>query len=103
MEYGQITVYIGLFIFGVAYAAFVHWMRSNEVAEGITSLQVIFGVAITIFGCWIIEVITGDITALQMFFAFACSGAPMTIESIGDYLLRRKNGKKLIWDKLEDD
>ena len=103
MFISQLLVYIGLFLFGVVYASIIHWMRSNEVAEGITSLQVIIGVAVTIAGCWIIEQITGDVTALQMLAAFACSGLPMTIESIGDYLLRRRNGKKLIWDKLEDD
>ena len=93
-----IVVYGCLFLFGVLYASLVHWMRVKEIDEGFTSIQVVVGVAVVIAGCRIIEVTTGDVNTTQMFFAFAFSGFPMTVESIGDYLVRRRNGRTMFGD-----
>lgn len=98
MRYGVIAVYAGMFLFGVIYAFLVNWMRRRQLDEGFASLQVIFGVSVTLLGCRVIELMIGDVTVVQVFIAFACSGFPMTAESIGDYLIRRSNGRKIFGD-----
>lgn len=88
-------VYLGLFAFGIVYAAVVYWLHKHEVAEGSTALLVVLGCAITLAGCYGIEAHTGRLTTLQVFGAFACSGAPMTLGDLIAYWRRRQNGRRV--------
>ena len=89
----NICVY--LFIFGVAYAIAVYYANRQGWTEGFTALLVVFGVGVTLLGCYIQEIRYGSITTWQVFTAFAITGLPMTIGDIAAYVNRRKNGRKV--------
>jgi membrane protein DedA with SNARE-associated domain len=94
-------IYLGLFAFGIVYAAIVYVLHKHEFSEGFTALLVVVGCSITLGGCYMIERETGRITTLIVFGAFACSGLPMVIGDLVAYLLRRQNGRR-VFDQVTE-
>ncbi|MEM4202489.1 MAG: hypothetical protein QXS54_00320 [Candidatus Methanomethylicaceae archaeon] len=93
LDYGVISaVFLGLFLFGVGYNAFVAWLERKGYTEGFLSLIVAFGVAMTLVGVAILNVQTALLTLL----AFIFSGTPMILGSIARYLKARENMIKAI-------
>ena len=67
-----------LMIFGIAYAALVHYMAQRGI-DGQTAWMVVLGTAVTLLGA---SFLVGWLNALLVAACFAASGAPMVIEFV---------------------
>ena len=92
-----IPVLIGLFLFGVAYNAFVGWAQSRGYEEGYTAILVVIGVLVTLAGVAIIDWNAARITT----FAFIASGSPMIAGSIWRHVRRRERAIRTIIEEAQ--
>ena len=96
-ESGVIWVIIGLFLFGVAYNAFVGWTQRRGYEEGYTAILVVIGVLVTLAGVAIIDWSAARITA----FAFIASGSPMIAGSIWRHVRARERAIRAIIQEVK--
>ena len=79
-------VFVALFVFAVAYDVVVGWAENKGYIEGVVSLFVVFGVAVTLVGVAFIDFDA----ALLCFYAFVASGTPMIFGSLRRYVVARR-------------
>jgi predicted MFS family arabinose efflux permease len=91
-------VFMLLALFGVGYNALVSYLEKKHYQEGMLSLLVALGVAVTLLGFAILD---SNASALIALFCFAASGSPMMAGSLMRYLKARKKFQKVL--KRHDD
>jgi hypothetical protein len=89
---GRETVGLGLFTFGCFYAWLTNVAETRGWTEGLLSLWVAGGSAVTIFGVWLVDPQAASLTLT----CFVCSGLPMVIWSLGSYVRAREQGQSAI-------
>ena len=85
------AIYLGLFIFGLGYNAFVAYAESRTWLKGHLYVAVAAGVAGTLFGVWLID----KDAAILALGAFVASGLPMATGAMYRYARERE-------EQLED-
>lgn len=95
--FGTILLTIGaLFVFGLAYAALINWLRHKGYSEGYTAILVVGGVTITLSLSTILHQPEPLATLFLQFICFAASGLPMTINDIHRYAAARSADQRSI-------
>jgi hypothetical protein len=89
---GRETVGLGLFTFGCFYAWLTDLAEKHGWTEGLLSLWVAGGSAVTIFGVWLVDPQAASLTLEY----FVCSGLPMMFWSLGSYVRARERGQRSI-------
>jgi hypothetical protein len=97
-EYGLILgIYGALVLFGFGFNALIAWFERKGYMEGMTSLMVVLGVALTIAPFALINLHA----VLMIAGGFVASGLPMIIGSLGRYLKQRDEARKFLAERLE--
>lgn len=86
-------VLTGLFVFGLAYNAFVGWLESADRNRGYTALLVVAGTIATLAGYAILASLK---QALLVAACFTASGLPMIIGSIWRHMQYREHEEREI-------
>jgi len=82
----------GLLLFGIGYNAFVEWLERGGRDRGFTSLLVVAGVTVTLFGALIV---IGWWSTLVLILCFLASGTPMIVGSLARYARERMEAEKV--------
>ena len=94
MENGRILGAIGVYSLALTFGIFYNWaigiVERRKMLEGLTWLQVVVGVAVTLA----LATILIGIEILWVIGAFAASGLPMAIGSLYRYEVARQNERK---------
>lgn len=98
VELGEILAVFGaLALFGAVYNRLIAWTEERGYIEGYTALAVVGGVLITLAGIAILS-IPAAVLALG---AFAASGTPMVIGSIGRHVRMRAEAIRALREELD--
>lgn len=81
------TILTSLFIFGVAYNAFVSWLERQGYDRGYTAILVVVGTLVTVVGAGLR---LGTRSVAWILTCFAASGTPMIAGSIWRYVAQRQ-------------
>jgi ACR3 family arsenite efflux pump ArsB len=84
-------IFLGLFLFGIAYNAFVAWLERAALDRGYTAILVVVGTLVTLGGY---ALLAGWEQALTVLLCFVASGTPMIAGSIWRYVTRRQQEEK---------
>jgi hypothetical protein len=82
----------GLFLFGIAFNAFIGWAEKKKYLEGFVALAVVFGTLITVGAVALVY----PLAALINLLAFAASGLPMLAGSIVRYITARTKEQEYV-------
>ncbi len=89
------VVWAGLFLFGCLFNAFVGWAQHQGYDEGLTALEVVLGVLVTVLGAslalWGRVYNAGSL--LTLLTCFVASGSPMILGALARYALLRAKGQ----------
>lgn len=93
-----IAVYVGLFVFGIAYNLAVAWIERRHYDDVLIAVEVVVGVVVTLGGFALLE----QKTTLTALLCFASSGAPMVYGSLWRYLKARDQWRASIRGDVEN-
>jgi hypothetical protein len=85
-----LAVYFGLALFSIGYNAVVAWLVREGYLEGLLSLSVVIGTAVTVAATALFD----WSFALLTLGAFAASGLPMILGSLVRYVKYRKRAQE---------
>jgi predicted tellurium resistance membrane protein TerC len=98
VNFGQLSgIFFGLVLLGIGYNLLTAWLERHGYMDGITSLVVALGVALTITPFAVISLPV----ALMIAGGFVASGLPMMIGSISRYIKQRDQARKLLAERYE--
>ncbi len=105
-----VIAYLVLLLFGIAYNAVIGWMERTRRIEGFVSLTVALGVGVTLAGItiplFILSMILPEMAlpawgwGVITLGAFAASGTPMMVGSVGRYWKERSRAVKAMIEEV---
>ena len=98
VSFGQLSgIFCGLILLGIGYNLLTAWLERHGYMDGITSLVVALGVALTITPFTMISLPF----VLMIAGGFIASGLPMIIGSLSRYLKQRDQARKLLAERYD--